>query len=271
MAPEAFFLPVAGGQRFCLYYAPGGAEPAGAVLYFPPFGEEMNKSRRMAAVQARLLAEHGYAVLQMDLHGCGDSSGDFGDATWQSWLQDARDAHSWLRDRCLAPLWLWGLRAGCLLAAQAAGEMNEAANFIFWQPSLSGKLLLQRFLRLKVAGELMSGDNKAVMEAIRRDLADGKSVEIAGYTLSPRLVHGMEQAELSPPSRPGRVIWLELSTRPDDALMPASVKYLGQWQTAGWLTHSSVVTGPAFWQTTEIEEAPSLLAATVAALTDPAT
>ena len=40
------------------------------------WAEEMNKARRMAALQARLLAENGYAVLQIDLHGCGDSSGD---------------------------------------------------------------------------------------------------------------------------------------------------------------------------------------------------
>ncbi|MDP2809099.1 MAG: hydrolase 2, exosortase A system-associated [Rhodocyclaceae bacterium] len=266
MAPEAFFLPVANGQRLCLYYPPTGTAAKGAILYLHPFAEEMNKARRMAALQARMLAEHGYAVLQIDLHGCGDSSGDFGDATWQSWLQDVLDAHAWLRNRCQAPLWLWGLRAGCLLAAQAAAQLDEAANFLFWQPLASGKQFLQQFLRLKMASELMTGDNKGVMEALKQQLAGGQSVEIAGYSLSPGLARGLEQAELLPPPTPGRLIWLELSTRPDAALMPASTRRLEKWQAAGHLTCNQVVPGPAFWQTTEIEEAPDLLAATIAAL-----
>ncbi len=266
MVPEAFFLPVATGQRLCLHYPPAGTTTKGALLYLHPFAEEMNKARRMAALQARMLAEHGYAVLQIDLHGCGDSSGDFGDATWQGWLQDVLDGHAWLRQRCQAPLWLWGLRAGCLLAAQAAAEIDERANFLFWQPVASGKQFLQQFLRLKVANELMAGDNKGVMDALKRQLAGGQPVEIAGYSLAPALSDGLEHAELLAPPKPGRLIWLELSTRPDATLMPVSAKRLEQWRGAGYATSSQVVPGPAFWQTTEIEDAPALLAATVAEL-----
>lgn len=268
MAPEAFFLPVASGQRLCLYHPPKAIAAKGAVLYLHPFAEEMNKARRMAALQARLLAEHGYAVLQIDLHGCGDSSSDFGDATWQSWLQDVQDARTWLRERCQAPLWLWGLRAGCLLAAQAAELIDEPVNFLFWQPVISGKQFLQQFLRLKVASELLGGDSKGVMETLKQQLASGQPAEIAGYTLSPDLARGLEQAELLPPPRPGRMIWLELSSRPDANVMPASTKRLEQWQGAGYSICSQVAPGPAFWQTTEIEEAATLLAATVAAMED---
>lgn len=266
MAPDAFFLQVATGQRLCLHYPPAGTAAKGALLYLHPFAEEMNKARRMAALQARMLAEHGYAVLQIDLHGCGDSSGDFGDATWQGWLQDVLDARAWLRQRCQAPLWLWGLRAGCLLAAQAAARIDEPANFLFWHPAASGRQFLQQFLRLKVASELMAGDNKGVMEALKQQLAGGQSVEIAGYSLAPALADGLQQAELQPPPKPGRLIWLELSTRPDATLMPVSAKRLEQWRGAGYSTGSQVVPGPAFWQTTEIEDAPALLAATIAAL-----
>ena len=266
MVPEAFFLPVANGQRLCLYYAPTGAQPKAALLYLHPFAEEMNKSRRMAALQAQMLAAHGYAVLQIDLHGCGDSSGDFGDATWQSWIQDALEAHAWLRHRCRAPLWLWGLRAGCLLAVNAASRLNEPANFLFWQPVISGKQFLQQFLRLKVAGELMSGESKGVMAALKQQLASGQAVEVAGYTLSAELAHGLDEAELLPPPRPGQLIWLELSTRQEATLSPASFKRLEQWQAAGYRASSAVLPAPTFWQTTEIEEAPALLEATLAAL-----
>ena len=80
---EAFFLDMEPGQRFCLFHPPAGT-CRGAALYVPPFGEEMNKSRRMAALQARALAAAGFGVLQLDLYGCGDSSGEFAEARWAS-------------------------------------------------------------------------------------------------------------------------------------------------------------------------------------------
>jgi uncharacterized protein len=268
MAPEAFFLPVADAshpQRFCLFH-PAQGSIRGAALYLHPFAEEMNKSRRMAALQARMLAEQGYAVLQIDLHGCGDSSGDFGAATWASWLQDVQVALDWLQQRCPAPLWLWGLRAGCLLAVDAARQLDAPANFLFWQPVVAGKTFLQQFLRLKVAGEMMSGDSKGVMTALKETLAAGQPVEIAGYALSSGLAQGLDAAELQPPAQPGRLIWLEVSTRAEVTLAPVSVKRIEQWQAAGFKVQSAVLPAPTFWQTTEIEEAPALLTATASAM-----
>src|SRR5665647_3289851 len=123
----------------------------------------------MAALQSRALAQAGYAVLQIDLLGCGDSSGDFGDATWQGWVSDVVQGCHWLRSQsnfqCAGsgqrPLWLWGLRAGCLLAVEAARQVGEPCNFLFWQPPAAGKPLLQQFLRLKVAADLLGGQAKS--------------------------------------------------------------------------------------------------------------
>ena len=287
MQPEAFFLPALAAQtsqsdqRFCLFYraecdASGGAA-RGLVLYIHPFAEEMNKARRMAALQARALARAGYAVLQMDLLGCGDSSGDFGDASWQSWVNDVVQGGEWLRKQSNTPgansgqlpLWLWGLRAGCLLAVEAARQLGAPSNFLFWQPPAAGKPLLQQFLRLKVAGELLGGQAKGVMEGMREQLANGSPVEIAGYLLSPGLASGLEQAALLPPADQGptqRLEWFELSTREDAGLSPISAKTIAQWQQAGYRVGSHIVRGPAFWQTTEIEDAPALITATTAAL-----
>jgi hypothetical protein len=104
------------------------------------------------------------------------------------------------------------------------------------------------------------------MEALKAQLAAGQPVEIAGYALSTGLAKGLESAELSPPAQPGRLHWLEVSTRPEATLAPASLKRIEQWQAAGFKTGSAVLPAPSFWQTTEIEEAPALLAATLAAL-----
>jgi exosortase A-associated hydrolase 2 len=280
MPPEAFFLPAHKGVRFCLLHRPTQAA-RGLVVYVHPFAEEMNKSRRMAALQARSLAQAGFVVLQIDLHGCGDSSGDFGDATWADWVDDVVQASHWLRNQdaqgsasqAAPPLWLWGLRAGCLVAAEAAKQLEETCNFLFWQPPSSGKPLVQQFLRLKVAGEILGGQAKGIMDSLRQSLASGASVEIAGYQLSPGLAFGLEQSTLAPPALTTdtpRVEWFELSTREDATLSPVSVKTCAEWQHGGKLVRSHVVQGPSFWQTTEIEDAPALIGATTAALTNSA-
>ncbi|MDR0775299.1 MAG: hydrolase 2, exosortase A system-associated [Azonexus sp.] len=265
MQPD--FLAVGDGRHFCLFHPAQGRKAKVAALYLHPFAEEMNKSRRMAALQSRALAAAGCDVLQIDLLGCGDSSGDFADATWAAWRADVLAAYHYLRQRSAAPLMLWGLRAGCLLAAEAAAELPEAADFLFWQPVVSGKPHWQQFMRLKMAGEMASGQAKAIGEQLRAQLAAGQTVEIAGYEVAPALAAGLEQAELSPPPGcAGRVVWLETSLRDEATLTPAAIKRIEQWRAAGFTVEASVVRGPAFWQTTEIEEAPALLAATRAAL-----
>lgn len=264
---QAFFLPGQVGQRFCLYHAARNGLAQGSVIYLQPFAEEMNKSRRMAALQARTMAGAGFDVLQIDLLGCGDSSGDFADATWQAWQEDVFLAYRWLRTRSQAPLTLWGLRAGCLLAASVAVDLPEQANFIFWQPVVSGKQHWQQFMRLKMAGELASGQAKGVTEQLRQQLAAGQTVEIAGYSVSPGLVDSLETADLRPPpGGTGKVNWFELSTREDATVAPVSQKCIEQWMNAGYQLEAKVVSGPGFWQTTEIEDAPELIAATLAAL-----
>ena len=265
-----FFLPAPAGQRLCLLHEPRAAL-RGAIVYAHPWAEEMNKSRRMAAMQSRALADAGFAVLQIDLMGCGDSSGDLADASWQGWVDDLVLAADWLSKRHDAPLWFWGLRAGALLATQAAAQRAQACNLLYWQPALSGKQLLQQFLRLKAAADLQQGDAKATLERARAALAGGGCVEVAGYALPAALALGLEAATLELPARAVRIVWLETSTRDPAGLLPPSVACIEKWRGAGSTIQALAVTGPAFWQTQEIEDAPALIAATLAQLCDPLT
>jgi exosortase A-associated hydrolase 2 len=269
LAPaRPFFLQAASaeaGQRFCLFHPPQ-RELAGLVVYVHPFAEEMNKSRRMAALQSRALAGAGYGVLQFDLRGCGDSSGDFRDATWQGWADDVVQACRWVMRQGDAPLWLWGLRAGCLLAVEAARRLDAGCNFLFWQPATRGQPLLQQFLRLKVANDALAGHASGAMRSLRQRLAEGHAVEVAGYELPAGLAAGLEAATLVPPAGPSRLEWLEISAREDAALSPQAQDTLALWRRAGAHANAATVTGPSFWQTTEIEDAPALLAATLQAV-----
>lgn len=266
--PQPLFIRAPdGGMRFAMHHAPAGS-PRALVVYLHPFAEEMNKSRRMAALQSRALAGAGFAVLQIDLQGCGDSSGELVQASWQGWLADAALAVAWLRRQHGAglPVWLWGLRAGCLLAAEAAAQIEGPCHFLFWQPPAAGKPLLQQFLRLKMAADLHSGKGAAVTDGLRAQLAAGQAVEVAGYLLPPAVAAGLEQAQLRPPATPAQCVWLETSLREPAALLPASQAPLATWRQAGHDVRASAVQGPAFWQTQEIEDAPALISATLEAL-----
>jgi exosortase A-associated hydrolase 2 len=264
--PVTFFLPVegkVGGQRLCIFHAPARAAARSAIVYVHPFAEEQNKARRMAALQARALAAAGHAVLQIDLLGCGDSSGDFADATWSQWLDDVVTGTRWLLQQVPgAPLWLWGLRGGCLLAADVASRLDTRCSLLMWAPVTNGKLMLQQFLRMKTAAERIGTAAMAATRSPGDHFADGQSVEVGGYLVSPALAAGLEAARLAPSVGCGRLEWIEVSNRPDASLAPASGPVLASWRAAGIRVETHVVPGPAFWQTAEIETAPSLLALT---------
>jgi len=209
-------------------------------------------------------------VLQPDLLGCGDSAGDFGQASWDAWVDDVVQSCQWLRrqhDLPQAPLCLWGIRSGCLLAAEAARRLECAASsFLFWQPVLSGQVLLQQFLRLKLAGDLVGGTGKQAMDSARKALANGLHVEIAGYNVAAGLAQGLARARLEPPPTAGQVDWFDLSSREDLAPSPAAESVAASWQAAGFMVRRHRVVGPSFWQTSEIEVCLDLIDKSVAAL-----
>ena len=237
------------------------------MLYVHPFAEEMNKSRRMAAMQSSALAEAGWTVLQIDLFACGDSEGDFGEASWQQWVADVAEAGTWLGEQTGRAICLWGLRVGCLLARQAAEGISPSPPLLLWQPVLSGRQALQQFLRLKVTGQILAetASDRVGVRELREQLASGETLEVAGYTLSPALALGLEAAELAAPAAHTRAAWLEVAASAPAELTPAAKGQIDTWRGAGHHLDTAAVVGPAFWQTQEIAECAELIAATLAA------
>lgn len=265
---DAFFLKSGTGQRFCLYHPPAGA-CRGAVLYVHPFAEEMNRTRRMVALQARALAADGFGVLQLDLAGCGDSSGDFGDARWEAWKDDLALGADWLRQRAPGPFVLWGLRLGALLAldyTRAARHPVDA--MLLWQPVLKGAQHLTQFLRLRLASALLAeGDSHGGTQALRVALQSGQALEIAGYELAPQLASALDA--LAPldtfvPMCP--VDWVETASGSAQDAAPGAARAIAAWRAAGVDVRLHPVQCAPFWATTEITESPAWLEATSAAL-----
>lgn len=268
---DAFFLDTADGPRFCLFHAPAG-ECRGALVYVHPFAEEMNRSRRMAALQARALAAQGIGVLLLDLHGCGDSAGDFGDASWDGWLRDIAAARAWIEDKLGRTAGLWGLRLGALLAvAHAQRAPVPPQRLLLWQPVTLGSGYLNQFLRLRLAGELLAGgSDTGGTEALRAALKAGESLEIAGYTLSPALAEGIDAADARALAPRCTIHWCELIAAPGRPLPPAAARVVDTWKLQGSRVEVHLVEGPQFWAAPETTDCPNLIAATSAALTSPA-
>lgn len=272
---EPFFLGTGAGRRFALATWPEGA-PRGGVLHVHPFAEELNRSRRMTALAARDMARAGWLVLQVDLAGCGDSAGDFGEATWAGWIDDLDLAGRWLRDRVHGPVHLWSLRVGGLLAsawlAHRAVVGDRLADWLgtwlMWQPVPQGKSFLTQFLRIRLGADLAgSPDARVLMEGFRRDLAQGRPVEVAGYVLSPDLAVGLEATQLALPAGwTGPVVMLELPSSSKSGLSPVLATLSERWQAAGAHCHAQAVHGPRFWQTPETEVAMELVGPSLTAL-----
>ena len=58
---------------FFVRCAPKAEEPRAHVIYLPPFTEEMNRCRAIAAEQARRFARQGMSCTLLDFHGTGES------------------------------------------------------------------------------------------------------------------------------------------------------------------------------------------------------
>jgi alpha-beta hydrolase superfamily lysophospholipase len=296
---EAFFFGAGRGARFCLLHEPAGTGVRGSVLYLPPFAEEQNRARRAASVCARQLAAAGWTVLQMDLGGCGDSAGDFADATWAGWIEDLRHGITILGRRARGPLWLWAVRAGALLAADLIKERHVDSHtpLLLWQPVLSGAQHLKQFLRMRAvrattldqplpvretATAEMGGEHlvldlvsqeharsrlRGSSHQLRADWICGKPVEVAGYTVSPALAFALDRAVFElPPTHRGRVVWLECVRAASEPVAPASQVCVTSLTSLGLQVNLERVVEEPFWQTTDTAQGQALVASSVRAL-----
>ncbi|MDO4231701.1 MAG: hypothetical protein Q4D19_06180 [Lautropia sp.] len=122
-------IPAGSGRRLAaLHHPPAGARTGRAVLVINPFGQEAVRAHRLLRVLADRLSRLGVDVLRVDLHGCGDSSGDDLDGDMTGWQNDVLAAHRWLVDHVKAEKVGWlGIRLGFAIAWQAAARFGQSA------------------------------------------------------------------------------------------------------------------------------------------------
>jgi exosortase A-associated hydrolase 2 len=263
---EPFFLASGSMRLFCVYFPPV-SDVRGSYVFVPPFAEEMNRSRSMVAMQSRVLAANGFGVLLVDLFGTGDSSGQFGEATWSSWKASALAGYEWLDDRSGRTPGILALRLGAVLAAQLLDERAIAADHaVFWQPVTNSKSMLTQFLRIKVAAAMDLKLQPPSTDDMRNAFKAGQSVEVAGYEVNPELALALDAADWADLAGFGgtSIDWLEVSPNENPVLSGSSTKTVGALRQRGAKITSTVCQGPPFWQLHERTMAPQLISSTTA-------
>lgn len=257
------------GELFVIEYCPV-ERCRGIVFFFPAFAEEMNRSRKMVSLQARLLASHGYRVVIADMRGTGDSHGDFSDSTWEGWLEDMLVVvDDKLIDHAL-PVFIWAQRLGALLALEVLRRIPvPVERLIVWSPVLSGANFMTQFLRLRLMSALIgkSGDSESLTD-IKSQLESGESVEVAGYTLSSALYRaisalnfGNAMAGLELPAD-----WFEMVPGEDGSFPMQPAKTAKALNDSGGRIETAVVVGPKFWTTVETTVSHALAERTLQAM-----
>jgi exosortase A-associated hydrolase 2 len=248
---KADFLEHQGRKLFYLLLEPTVVEAHSSVLFLPPFAEELNKSRRIVASQARSLAAAGFNVMLLDLTGCGDAGGDFVDASWEIWLQDASFAAQTLTALGTGPLMLWGLRLGALLACELSQSRSDIDKLVLWQPVLNGEHQIDQFLRLRTAASVLNSSVTFDRKSLWNQLRSGHSLEIAGYELSPEMALEIAKARLND-FNPGCLVkWLEIGNSPNGSLSVASENVATHWREQGFGVDTGYVQGEPFWRTVD--------------------
>jgi len=247
------FLEHQGRKLFCLMLEPTSVEAHSTILFLAPFAEEMNKSRRIVSRQARELAAAGNRVMLLDLTGCGDAGGDFLDASWQIWFEDAMFAADSLANPSVGPLKIWGLRLGALLACAMSQARSDVHSLVLWQPVLNGEQQIDQFLRLRTVAAAVTRVPTFDRKALWNELRAGRSLDIAGYELSSAMALELAQARLNDLGPKCPVHWLEIGVSGDGNFPVASESVMAHWKEQGIAIDARYVKGDPFWRTIDAE------------------
>jgi alpha/beta superfamily hydrolase len=172
-----------GKHLFYALYLPEKGAKTGIVLC-APFAEEKVRTLRIFVSFARALASIGIAALCFDYYGDGDSEGDFETTPFDDRLIDIKAAVGFLKEKTsVEKVGLMGLRWGATLTALTAEEMSPDF-LILWEPIVNCSKYFYDLLRTNLASQmLIDGKVKKTRDVLIKELEDGKSVSVEGYSL----------------------------------------------------------------------------------------
>lgn len=187
-------MPTGTADDLCRSIIP--AAPSGkALLVLQPFAEESNRCRFMWPQLASQLGDIDTFVL--DGWGCGDSAGDFSEASIRRWRTHLLLFIQQLQQLGYRELRFLAVRFGALqlLDLLSFGPLPlPVSQVLLWQPQLQSHAFLTQWLRLKQAN-LNSHPTTDSPKALRAQLEQGLTIDIAGYALTPAFYQELTQLQ----------------------------------------------------------------------------
>ena len=241
-------------------------EAKAGIVFCHPFTEERKSAYRAMVEAARAFCEAGLAVLRFDYRGCGDSEGEFRDATVSTRQADIDRAMGLLAEMSGAErIGLLGLRFGSLLAASVAEKRGDVPFLVLWEPVADGKSYFMADLRKKLIKEMMTaGKGSVKREEIIESLKDPATViDFDGYLVSGKMYGELEELDLHQQlgHHKGSTLIVQISfnekiSKPNAALEEA-------YRNAGVDVQLIPVIEEPVWNRIDLVDCPSLISETV--------
>src|ERR1700733_13954557 len=127
---QAGYFKVSGAHLYTVLH--GVADPIARVLLVGPFASARHFSYVPWVRWARYLAARRIECLRYDYRGIGESTGAFGDMSFENWIEDVHLLAGWLKRRSPdAPVILHGLEMGAVLAGKTF-ETGVSDALLLW-------------------------------------------------------------------------------------------------------------------------------------------
>jgi exosortase A-associated hydrolase 2 len=169
---------------FGVIYQPEKPKNKG-YLIIHPFAEEKKSSQRTLVELSEALCKAGFHVFMFDLRGCGDSQGQFKEASVSNWLRDIHCALSFFKEKTqVQDISMIGVRFGAYLALLYNYHV-EPRKLLLIEPILHPVDYLRKTLRHKLIRELCTeGEIQSSRDDLLKQLEENISVDFDGYELS---------------------------------------------------------------------------------------
>jgi pimeloyl-ACP methyl ester carboxylesterase len=184
---QAGYFEVSGAELYTVLH--GVADPVARVLLVGPFASERHISYIPWVRWARYLAARRIECLRYDYRGIGESTGAFGDMSFENWIDDVRLLAGWLEHRSPdAPVILHGLEMGAVLAGKIFEAGVSDALLLWAAPVNANQALRATLLRRVVVDQAFKyGDERRPLSDYVRQLERGDILEVDGYQWSGKL------------------------------------------------------------------------------------
>jgi alpha-beta hydrolase superfamily lysophospholipase len=213
---RALFIGTGDRRLFAWHHEPAAMRRRGAAIVLcPPLGYEYMSTYRSCRILAERLAARGFDVLRFDYDGTGNSAGGPEDPNrLDAWVRSVSEAVEEARRRAgTDAVALVGIRAGSLLALQAASDSTAVDRLALWSPFVSGRTYVRE---LKAIASL--NDEGAD--------AEGPDINAEGHIFTAETVRALMQWSIVRITRrpASQVVLLERDDRRAD---PAIETHLG--------------------------------------------